>query len=47
MRLTSRARISIDSASYGRVAKAGHSGPLIACGSVIAYRIKVTPGITG
>jgi hypothetical protein len=29
------------------VAKAGHSGPLIVCGNVIAYRIKVTPGITG
>jgi hypothetical protein len=29
------------------VAKAGHNGPLIARGSVIAYRIKVTPGITG
>ncbi len=28
-------------------AKAGFSDPLIACGSVRAQRIKVTPGITG
>ena len=28
-------------------AKAGHSDPAIACGSVVAQRIKGTPGITG
>ena len=36
VRLTSRAG-----------AKAGHSDPAIACGSVVAQRIKGTPGITG
>ena len=28
-------------------AKAGHSDPVVACGSAIAQRIKGTPGITG
>ena len=28
-------------------AKAGVSDPIVACGSAIAQRIKVTPGITG
>ena len=36
MRLTSRAGT-----------KVGHSDPAIACGSVVAQRIKGTPGITG